>query len=47
MDAVPSTPVSQQLSRLVGMPKAPADSHLLSGANRRSYHQDSRLRQLQ
>ena len=57
MDAVPSTPVSQ-LSRLTGLPKAPtidvrvdedvaADRGLLPGAYRRSYHQESRLRQLQ
>jgi hypothetical protein len=59
MDAVPSTTVSQRLSRLVGPPNAPivmdarvdedvaTDPHLLPGANRRSYHQVARPRQLQ
>jgi hypothetical protein len=55
MDAVPSTPVSQQLSRPVGLPNAPTvtdvrvdedDPQLRPGANHRSHHQDSRPRQL-
>jgi len=46
MDAVPSTTVSQ-ISCLARLPNAPTDPHLLPGANRRPYHQDFRLGQLQ